>query len=66
MSCFGCCGDEDTQRAPDNRNQYPGSYPASNSFEILRYKLTHSHISLHVTSVVICNSFDSTYLMGYN
>uniref|UniRef100_A0A3B5ZQ40 non-specific serine/threonine protein kinase n=1 Tax=Triticum aestivum TaxID=4565 RepID=A0A3B5ZQ40_WHEAT len=30
MSCFGCCGDEDTQRAPDNRNQYPGSHPARN------------------------------------
>jgi len=30
MSCFGCCGDEDTQRAPDNRNQYQGSHPARN------------------------------------
>ncbi|KQK07683.1 hypothetical protein BRADI_2g36980v3 [Brachypodium distachyon] len=30
MSCFGCCGDEDTQGAPDNRNPYPGSHPARN------------------------------------
>jgi len=27
MSCFACCGDEDTQ-VPDTRAQYPGHHPA--------------------------------------
>ncbi|PNT70388.1 pto-interacting protein 1 isoform X2 [Brachypodium distachyon] len=30
MSCFACCGGDDTQGAPDNRGSYASGYPARN------------------------------------